>query len=523
MTKKLMSVAAMTALLSTGASAFDMEKDGTIIADVTAKTHTKAIYTDGVEATEPLLLSPNRQGDALIYPAFRSGDGWSTEISVRNTKDVAIVAKAVLYAKKDSRELGDFNLYLSPHDVAKFTIKDGHVTSNDGSIASQVIDPIGGVTKDNARFADKYPFDMKLMKNPDEAGYVIIYSMIEQTPTDDNTKDRAVYHNKHNELFKDYRKMLDVCRESDADTSTPANWRKTFTKAQSTSVKNGTAVDKNLLFRAPNIVATCTTDNADSFKGNWKLRSKAGFTTPSSDALFGEVVMSHGGEDKRSLLIGATALSNYTTDNQIMLWTEGEYAAIQDRRISGDAYNPDGILEDAKTFRVDNAYFTFNKDANKCKNDYAFLLTQPMKRAMIMAGDLKGLWTGENPNKDKWGLFRLKKQPWTDDEGTIGREELGYIQLNSPLEGRTEHPASYRDELATFNYDDMVNEIDDDLDKDFGFKKAEVAGYIDMIVNENSDETILGLPAIVSEMSSNDVGDEAQINWIYSATSSSLN
>jgi len=518
MTKKLMSVAAMTALLSTGASAFDMEKDGTIIADVTAKTHTKAIYTDGVEATEPLLLSPNRQGDALIYPAFRSGEGWSTEISVRNTKDVAIVAKAVLYAKFDSRELGDFNLYLSPHDVAKFTIKDGNVTSTDGSIAWRVMDPLAGVKKDSADFATKEnPFKMEMGKNPDEAGYVIIYSMIEQTPTDDNTKDRAVYHNKHNELFKDYRKMLDVCRESDADTSTPANWRKTFTKAQSTSVKNGTAVDKNLLFRAPNIVATCTTDNADSFKGNWKLRSKAGFTTPSSDALFGEVVMSHGGEDKRSLLIGATALSNYTTDNQIMLWTEGEYAAIQDRRISGDAYNPDGILEDAKTFRVDNAYFTFNKDANKCKNDYAFLLTQPMKRAMIMSGDIAGLWTGENPNKDRWGYFQLNKTPWTDDEGTIGNADIGYIQLNSPLEGTTKNPAAYYDELATFDYDAMVGEIEEDLDT-YGFIKAEVAGYIDMQINP-----IKGLPAIVSQMSSNDVEGEAQINWIYSATSSSVN
>ncbi len=49
------------------------------------------------------------------------------------------------------------------------------------------------------------------------------------------------------------------------------------------------------------------------------------------NALLGEVEISHPEGDKRNLLLPATALKNFTVDNMIMLWTEGEYAAIQDR------------------------------------------------------------------------------------------------------------------------------------------------------------------------------------------------
>ncbi len=523
MKKQIMSIAAAAALFTTGAMAFDMNATtGGIIDDITAGSNAKmAIYTAGVEANASLSLSSNRQGNALIYPAYRSGNGWETEIFVRNTKNVAILAKAVVYAKDNSRELGDFNLYLSPHDAVRFTIKDNKVTSTDGSIARQVKDPLGTVTADDAKFAtEAEPFEMDLQANTDEAGYVIVYAMAEQKATGNSTADAQVYHGKHNELFQDYRKMLDICRESvDANGSTPANWRKVFTKSTTTAVSNGTAVDGNLLIKAPNLDENCTTANSAAFVGNWAL--DANFTSPSTDALFGEVEISHGG-DKRSLLLSATALSNYVTGNQIMLWTEGEYAAIQDRRILPDVdsnvstpttYNTNGIKADALTFVVNNAYFTFNKNATEGKNDYAFLVTQPMKRALVMAeGTVSTYWTGTNPLLDTWGNFTINKTPWTEDEGTIGTADIGYITLNSPLEGSTVAITQYSNELATFTYDDMVNEIEDSLDE-YGFKNGETAGYIDLTINPNK-----GLPAIITQMSSRDIENEAQINWINSAT-----
>ena len=501
MTKKLLSIAALTALLSTGASAFDMDKTGKIFADITKKNPVAAKYSNGVKADTNLTLSTDRRGDTLIYPAYRSGDGWSTEISVRNTREVAIIAKAVVYAKDNSRELGDFNLYLSPHDVAKFTLKDGKVTSTDGSIAFEVRDPIHGAAKDAVHFANETDRIFTLPIAAD-AGYVIIYAMAQQEQTADKSKNN-VYHNNHTKLFKDYRKMLDECRQT--------TWRDIFTveRRLSSKVLNGTAVSD---LTAPNLADTCENAIVDNHK------ISANFVSPTQTALFGEVSMSHGGEDKRSLLLPATALQNYTDDGIMMLWAEGEYASIQDRRIDNDKYIPSKIKDDAQTFMVNNAYFSFDKNADKCKNDYAFLLTQPMKRALVMGLGDDAYWKATNPRKDVWGFFTINdKKPWTEDEGSpVAQENLGFVSLNSPLDGvPPEKESGFRQELATFTYAEMLEGADSIGTTNYGFETGAIAGYVDMRLNAAKN----GIPAIVTQMTSNEVEGEAQINWIYSATS----
>lgn len=511
-TKKLLSAAAAVAVLSTGAMAFDMNPDGntssaTIITDITLDTDINATYIGGVEANASLKLSDNRQGDALIYPAFRSGDGWETEISVRNTKDVSIVAKAVLYAKDNSRELLDFNIYLSAHDVAKFTIKDGNVTSTDGSIALKVKDPSYGLGIDDIEFAsDDKPVSMPLQESNVDAGYVVIYSMTEVAPADAGT-----YHKKHKELFKDYRKMLDVCRDTDNNTSTEGSWRNIFSKRDGTA-KNGTAVDINL--SAPNVDANCSEN--PNFTGSWAL--DANFTTPSADALFGEVSIAHGGSDPRSLLLPAVALSNYTTDNQVMLWAEGEYASIQDRRIydpDGNVstvdyaeYNTTGIEKDSDTFVVHNGYFSFEKGALEDDNAYAFILTQPTKRALIMA-DKGRYWLTEDVQKNDWGYFELDRTPYDEDEGGDTANDIGWVTITSPLNTDPAAIEPYRDEVATLDYATMVKNLNADV-----FTKGTTDGYIDLVINNNQG----GLPAIVTQMVAHKIDGQAQINWINSAT-----
>jgi hypothetical protein len=504
-TKKILSAAAAVAVMSVGAMAFDMnpngsDKNATIITDITLSTDVNASYIGGVEANASLELSTNRQGDALIYPAFKSGDGWETEISVRNTKDVAIVAKAVLYAKDNSRELLDFNIYLSPHDVAKFTIKDGAVTSTDGSIALKVKDPSNGINGDDIVFAsDAEPVSMPINEADVDAGYVVIYSMTQSDTA--NT-----YHLKHKKLFQDYRKMLDICRDTDNNTSTKAPWRDIFSTTGGTA-KNGTATDANLT--APNVENNCT-QNA-LFTGDWALDSN--FTTPSEDALFGEVGIKHGGSDPRSLLLPAVALKNYTTDNQMMLWAEGEYASIQDRRIfdvnqSYSEYNTTGIEEDSKTFVVNHGYFSFEKGALEDDNAYAFILTQPTKRALIMAG--KGTyWKAEDVQKNDWGYFELSRTPYDEDEGGDSTKTVGWVTITSPLNSDPASIDPYRDEVATLDYATMVKNLNADV-----FTNGETDGYIDLIINQNQN----GLPAIVTQMVAHDVDGEAQINWINSAT-----
>ena len=519
MTKKLLSIAALTALLSTGASVFDMNTNGDILASI--KKSNKSSYFGGEEANASLQLGTARRGDALIYPAFRADKDWTTTISLRNTRNVAVIAKAVLYAKKDSHELKDFNLYLSPHDVAKFTIHDGKITSTDDSIAYEVIDPIH--QSDKVNFAsEKKEFSLNI---DTESGYVIIYGMAEQEETKSGTKseqDQAnnAYHNKHVKLFQDYRKMLDICRDNDNNVSTMPSWRNTFNSPQggyadNRLVLNGSAIGVKV--GAPNVKTTCE----DSLVASKKIG--ANFISPSSKAMFGEVTMSRGGDDKRSLVLPASPLVNYTTDNQMMLWAEGEYAAIQDRRIFAGTgadgfsdYNKSGLKEDAKTFVVHNAYFTFDKKGNECKNDYAFILTQPMKRPLVMALGSTSYWAGVNLSAGNWGYYTInEKKPWTErEESPTANNSFGFVQLNSPLDGKPpKKDDEYSLELSTFTYSEMLEGADTIGDEDYGFETGDVAGYVDMKLNKNK-----GIPAIVTEMSSHDVEGEAQINWFYSAT-----
>lgn len=63
--------------------------------------------------------APNNKGDVLIFPWFLAIDGgWQTKLTVINTDEVnSVVAKVVFRSFKNSEELLDFLIFLSPADV----------------------------------------------------------------------------------------------------------------------------------------------------------------------------------------------------------------------------------------------------------------------------------------------------------------------------------------------------------------------------------------------------------------------
>ena len=548
-TKKLLSVATAVAIMSVGAMAFDMEKDGTIISShdtsgsftegnysievnksaSNQKARVLASYVGGVEADAPMVLSPDDRGDALIYPAFNSGDGWETKITLRNTKDVAIIAKAVLYDRNDSHEIKDFNIYLSPYDVASFKIKGDTITTRDGSIAAGIDprlrtdkvvfvkheDPANTQGITGMEIDADGDFVITHFNNADKdvtAGYVVVYAMTQAVDQDD-------YHGNHVALYKDYRKLLNICRDVDGDANNRSPWIDIFTNSGGTAV-NGTAT--GIAIKAPNVSDTCI---ADAVAANGEYNTEVStmlsdFTTPANNALFGEVSMTHKG-DNRSLLLKAKVIDNYTTDNQMMLWAPGEYASIQDRRLvdSGTAvangyvltkYNTDGILDDAQDMIVKHTYYTFNKK-NSEKDASTLLLTQPMKRALVMAGHGDKYWTGFDTYK--WGQFSLDFL-FFDENENIDVIATTLQTVTSPVDSEDEK--LYQPELATLDHATIAKGVNngEGVGNEI-FKNPDVSGYVDVEVNSVKG----GLPAIVTEMISEDVGGEAQINWIYSAVS----
>jgi len=87
-------------------------------------------------------VAPNGKGDALIYPLYIAMGGAETKIWVTNTAvNRSVVAKIVFRSMKNSRELLDFLIYLTPTDVWNGIIrfKDGKVqvySTDDSTYAS---------------------------------------------------------------------------------------------------------------------------------------------------------------------------------------------------------------------------------------------------------------------------------------------------------------------------------------------------------------------------------------------------
>lgn len=103
-------------------------------------------------------LNPDGLGQVLIYPYYGVNGGNSTLISVVNTTDTVKAVKVRFLEALNSREVLDFNLYLSPFDVwtgavsAASETGPGRLTTRDTSCTAPAI-PAGGVDFRNFQYA----------------------------------------------------------------------------------------------------------------------------------------------------------------------------------------------------------------------------------------------------------------------------------------------------------------------------------------------------------------------------------
>jgi len=90
-------------------------------------------------AANRVTIAPNGEGDLLIFPAYFTGDGWESEVTLINTSQTdSIVVHVAVRRAPDSQEK-DFLLFLSPTDVFRMTIKQNVqgvpvVETSDGSL-----------------------------------------------------------------------------------------------------------------------------------------------------------------------------------------------------------------------------------------------------------------------------------------------------------------------------------------------------------------------------------------------------
>ena len=92
-------------------------------------------------------LNPDGLGQVLIYPYYTVNNNNQTLISVVNTTNLGKAVKVRVLEGRNSREVLDFNLYLSPFDVWTAAIfatgvgveQPGNITTNDTSCTSPII------------------------------------------------------------------------------------------------------------------------------------------------------------------------------------------------------------------------------------------------------------------------------------------------------------------------------------------------------------------------------------------------
>jgi hypothetical protein len=68
-------------------------------------------------AANAVYVNNDGPGQALIYPYYTARDGASSLLSVVNTTVDAKAVEVRLLEGKNSREVLDFNLFLSPYDI----------------------------------------------------------------------------------------------------------------------------------------------------------------------------------------------------------------------------------------------------------------------------------------------------------------------------------------------------------------------------------------------------------------------
>lgn len=534
-TKKILSAATAVAIITTGVMAFDAAPDGTIV---------DSSYIDGVTANSDLNLSPDLRGDALVYPFYRHSDGWETEVIVRNTTENAIVAKAVIYSGDESDELIDFNIYLSPRDVFRFTMKDDNLYTNDGSITFQEMSPRYALQKktlefDQATFNPHWNGDeFKIITEQNnilskyissKKGYVVIYGMTEYPSTDAN---QLPYHKRHNDLWVDYRRLLDDCRP---------NWRYSF---MPNGMAHGTMTTGSNEVHAPNVAANCGVNNGtgatnlgkDSNIGeaNSILADDgydlANFGDVGSTSLIGTVrVYNNSGnkEEARELLLPATALANFT-DGNMLLWSDGEYANLADRRIEDGKYVEANIQNDAmNAFGISEAFYTFEKSDDPTSviaNN--LIITQPLKGVLT---DLEESsddehWTSSSnchprlapSNGSTAGMGFYIYDVSVDEQENIGSSDFipEFEHFTSPYIPTGIIPEkAFCDELQIITKDLIPN-----VDK---IKSDDRFGYVMMNFSQGettNQEDRNGIPAIVTQMVGSKVNGIVQTNWIYAPT-----
>ena len=75
-----------------------------------------------VPVVEAVSVNPDGMGQVLVFPYYNTNNSFQTSFNIRNTKNEYKAVKVRLRESKNSNDVLDFNVYMSPFDVFTFTV-----------------------------------------------------------------------------------------------------------------------------------------------------------------------------------------------------------------------------------------------------------------------------------------------------------------------------------------------------------------------------------------------------------------
>ena len=496
MTKKVLSAMAAAAIMSSGAlayeasdlSVFNGTADATV--EIASASLTPSDYTDA---------------DAMIFPAFYAGGGFTTTIRVVNTDTAhAVVAKVVFFEKDTSKEIKDFNIYLSASDVwtAKIVEENGkyYLISTDSA------SPLPTVSNDMAS-ADN-PLKIEL---PTNAGYFEILKSVIVNKS---------YHNKHKALRTAYK-----------------NWASSVRASGGNPILIGAGIFKNT--KLPHLdyvtatAGTCFDSSYDGTVGGCTAQDANVANLPTPLYAQETIVNANSGLES-AMTIQPYYFSDTAGNNAGLVYLEGEKANAMDivleRNAAGNAVYLDGDVVTRLGIADINTALVPYKDQNVLPNN-KLLITSPFKRVLVekyFAGTANvtngglhvnatnvlntttgklvyaGIKTDANGNITNFGAFKAYADIYNNEEAKFNTVTFSPA-LPSFLTFTKEVQST---EATATKLSDYINKA---IDADASFANG---GYAVV----NFDNANFNLYAIPSLMTGTYVNGHGALNWVYPAT-----
>lgn len=112
------------------------------------------------------VVSDTNTGSAVVVPYYTINDGWMTLLNVTNTSANSLAVKVRLHEARNSRDVLDFNLALSPYDVWTAVIERGSdgrpfLRTNDTSCTIPISVRDSGVSASNVAYSRGQGFDFR--------------------------------------------------------------------------------------------------------------------------------------------------------------------------------------------------------------------------------------------------------------------------------------------------------------------------------------------------------------------------